>query len=126
MTESVPCRRFSMRRALFVLVACLALTALPALGDTEDPNIPFKIAFDPNKDVLQHDKDASGKEGLFLTVSFGIERIKGWSGEPGVVYKVIIEEEGKKQAEYIVPMTAVEGELAVVLSMDTSGSMRDF
>ena len=49
--------------------------------------------------------------------------------EPGTVYKVIIEEEGQKRFELDVtrPKTTVLSEdLAVVLTLDTSGSMSEF
>ncbi len=119
-----------MSRILSVLAVCLLLAALPGLAQQGDKGkkIPYEIQFDPDQDLVQHDKDEHGRAGVFLTVRFGIKRVGKGPDEPGVVYKVILEEEGVKRFEFDVPKAQVVAtdDLVVMLAMDTSGSMMEF
>src|SRR5262245_10412495 len=114
-----------MRKKFLAVAALVGLVALPLTAQT--PATPYRLIFDPNNDVIQHDKDATGREGLFITVYFAVKRDDTAPLDPGAVYKVIIEEEGQKRMEVdIARPKIVSEELALVFTMDTSGSMADF
>src|SRR5262249_7780899 len=111
-------RSTHMRKSLLAVAALVGLAALPLTAQT--PATPYRLIFDPNNDVIQHDKDATGREGLFITVYFAVKRDDTVPLDPGAVYKVIIEEEGQKRMEVdIARPKIVTEELALVLTMDT-------
>ncbi len=104
----------------------LALAAVPAQGTKI--HIPYKIVFDPQQDVAQLDR-FDGKDGLFLSVKFIITlngaQVDELGKDAGKNYKLRIEENGKFVKAVDVPQPKPSEDLAVVLAMDISGSMKE-
>ncbi|MCI0643125.1 MAG: VWA domain-containing protein [Gemmataceae bacterium] len=112
-----------MRKFFAVLFAVVLAAAVPALGQ-DKAAAPYKIDFEPARDVTLSDKDDAGKQGLFVTVRFVIT-LDGAPETAGVEYKIIIEEDGQRVKEEDVPRPTPSEDLSVVLAMDTSGSMKE-
>ena len=95
-----------MRRLTFLAVVALLLfvSALPAPEDTKAGDIPYKIVFNKGNDVAQSERDKEGKEGLFITVKFGI-KLDGTKAGGNVAdeYKLVIEENGHRVKEVELP-----------------------
>lgn len=111
-----------MRPVLAVMAALLLATA-PLGGQPQGPP-RYTLDFDPERDVRQSDRDEHGRPGLFVTVRFGIT-LEG-DGRPAdlsALYKVVVEEDGRRVHEDEVPRPAPVDDAAVVLALDTSGSM---
>jgi VWFA-related protein len=112
-------------RALALSFLAVAFAALPVLGQAKS-KIPYRIEFDPGRDVTMHDKDdKTGKEGLFVTVRFVITLDGNSVDAPGTDYKIMIEEDGRPVKEEDVPRPTPSEDLSVVLAIDTSGSMKE-
>lgn len=101
----------------------VSLMALPVLGQA--PSIQYKIEFDPARDVSLLDQSATGASGLFVKVRFSISVEGVAPDDPKTQYKILIEENGRKVHEDDVPRPTPSDDLAVVLAIDTSGSMKE-
>jgi VWFA-related protein len=108
-----------MRRLLVLLALLLAL---PLFG--QSPSAAYKIHFDPARDVTLLDANAAGTSGLFVQVRFSITVEGAAAEDPSTQYKILVEENGHKVHEDDVPRPTPSDDLAVVLAMDTSGSMK--
>ncbi len=109
-------------RALSLL---LLLATLPALGQGPS-GVPYRIAFDSDRDVTMEDKDPkTGKEGLFITVRFTITLEGAGDEAPGTDYRIVIEEDGHAVREEDVPRPTPSDDLSIMLAIDTSGSMKE-
>src|SRR5262245_31534434 len=109
---------------ILAIAGILLILSLPVFAQA--PAAPYRLEFDPKQDVLEQ-AEYAGRTGWFITVRFAV--VPEGVPEPGTTYKVIIEEEGQKRFELDVPKpktTVFSEELAVVLAMDTSGSMSEF
>jgi VWFA-related protein len=112
-----------MRRLLVCLVFALILV-IPALAQP-DTKSPYKIEFDQN-DVELLDRSKNGKEGIYLNVRFTVSSDGKNANANEGDWQIVIEENGKKAA--IVPLPAVQTvtkDMSVILSLDTSGSMKE-
>jgi VWFA-related protein len=108
----------------------MVLAAFPVLGQEAvipqpQTKLPYKIDFNPREDVQQFDQQKSGENKLMLKVHFLISPVEGVPPEPGKNYKVVIEEDGKFVKEVDIPRPKRSDDLAVVLTMDISGSMNE-
>ena len=114
-----------MRRLICLGVFLLALGPVFAQGVG---GTPYRIDFDGQRDVVMEDKVAKGgaQNRIFISVRFSISVDGTANDPPGTVYKVIIEENGKPVKILDVPQPAASDDLAAVLAIDTSGSMRGF
>lgn len=112
-----------MRRLIAGLVVFLlgaaALPAVPEAGKS-----PYKIDFDPDS-VEMLDRDAEGKDGVFVRVKFAITLDGNRAGPVGDEYTIAIYENGKKVAERRLPRPTASTDLSVILALDTSGSMKE-
>jgi VWFA-related protein len=112
-----------MRRLSLLLLALLTLCVVKVLADPA-PTVPYKVEFDPLRDVtvLEGEKDNAGK--LLVRVKFAIT-LKGNQVENiDSEYKLRIEENDLLVKEIAVPKPAPSEELSVVTAIDTSGSMK--
>lgn len=107
-------------RVAFLMVLLALATPLLAQGPP-----PYKIDFDPQRDVALLDRDDKGRSGLFVNVRFTITLAPGAQVDPGKEYKLIIEEDGFQVKEVDVPRPTPVEELNVMLALDTSGSMKE-
>ncbi len=114
-----------MKRRLLSVWGVILLAATAVWSQA--PGMQYKIEFHPEKgDVTLLDRDSEGRQGLFVKVNFTIIRESDQPDEPGMTYKVVVEEDGKFVTEVDVPRPTPSDDLSVVLSMDISGSMNDF
>jgi VWFA-related protein len=112
-----------MRAQTIGTVAALLLAVtLPAAGPDQ---IPYKIAFDPDRDVRLVDEDERGKPGLFIQVQFKITREGRLATGLGKDYWILIEEDGKRVGELQLPPLPRPEDLTTVLALDISGSMSE-
>jgi VWFA-related protein len=113
----------AMRR-LLVCTGCALLLALPAVAQP-DKKSPYKIEFNES-DVEQRDRSKEGKEGIYIVVRFGVSS----EGKDASVnegdWKIVIDENGKHAAVVPLPeIKTVSADLSLMLSIDTSGSMKE-
>lgn len=108
-------------RRLALLVSLLL--ALPLFAQA--PAVQYKIEFDPLRDVTLKDSNAAGTQGLFVNVRFSISVEGAAAIDPNTQYKILIEENGRKVHEDDVPRPTPTEDLAVMLALDTSGSMSE-
>lgn len=120
-----------MTRIFAVLATVCFFGTMPALGQKDakapagqNPDIPYKIEFDPKEDVRQLDRH-EGKSGLFLRVDFTVTALPGAPADPGKEYQIVVEEDGKERFTVDVPRPKQAEELSVVLAVDISGSMSE-
>lgn len=113
------------------LPAALLVLAVSALGlRAQPPSEPYRLVFDSKQDIEW--REPAGKTGIHITVYFAVKRDEKAPVDPRFNYKVIIEEldlEGKGHFRLEVPVARpriTTEEMAVVLTMDTSGSMGEF
>lgn len=116
----------SPMRLVQLIIAGLfvALLALPLLGQNPPP---YRIDFDPRRDLANLEQDDKGNKGLFVNVRFTITLEGGTKLEDlaGADYKLRIDEDGKFIEELDVPRPKAADNLAAVLALDTSGSMKE-
>lgn len=96
----------------------LLLTTVPLLAQT--PGVPLRIDFDPKTDVKLLDRH-NGQDGLFVQVRFSVSQ-EGKTLD-GSEYRIVVEEDGYRVKEDSVYKPAPIEDLAVALTIDTSGSM---
>jgi VWFA-related protein len=107
-----------------MLLIVLAGLSLPLLGQDKSAP-PYRIDFDPARDVTRLDKDEKGNPGLFINVRFTVTLEAGAKDDGGADYKLLIEEDGHKVKEVEVPRPTPVEDLSVMLALDTSGSMKE-
>src|SRR5262245_31012963 len=113
-----------MRRAVLAGTGMLVLIVCSLRADSEPAAPPYRVEFDPERGV-EGFGEHQGRKSWFITVRFAVTR-QG-DPKPGDVYKIIVEEEGKKRLELEPPKAVTRAsDLAVVLAVDTSGSMKEF
>ena len=110
-------------RPIFGIVL-LAAIVVPLFAQNPPP---YRIEFDPRLDLKNVDEDEQGNKGLFVKVRFTITLEGGTKLEDlaGADYKLKIEEDGKLIQEMDVPRPKPAENLAAVLALDTSGSMKE-
>jgi VWFA-related protein len=120
--ESPSPEGFIMRRLLLCLAFALVL-AVPVLAQS-DTRPPYKIDF--NGEVERRDRNKSGKEGIYLVVRFGIELADKNVGANEGDWQIIIEENNKTAKVVPLPqIRTVTAGLSVIMTIDTSGSMKE-
>jgi VWFA-related protein len=109
-----------MRTFAAALAAGLLLAAVPAFTQSPGQAVPYKIVFDPDRDVSQEREGANNT--LYVTVRF---RVEGKQVAPAVAkqYKILIKEDERPVREVDVPQPKPVEDLSLVLAMDISGSM---
>src|SRR6516225_5327077 len=116
-----------MRRTLLTVVGITVL-AVPLLAQeavVPQPQLPYRIDFNPQEDVQQFDQKGAGENKLMLKVQFLVSPVAGANPEPGKNYKVVVEEDGKFVKEVNIPRPKQSEDLVVVMAMDISGSMKE-
>src|SRR5439155_7933459 len=99
-----------------------------ARQDAVIPNLqqlPYRIDFNSksDEDLIQFNRKKSGGDNeIMLTVQFLISLVAGIDPEPGKIYKVVIEEDGKFVKEVPITPPKRSEDLVVVMAMDISGS----
>lgn len=118
-----------MSRAAVILASVIVISAVPAFGQKADKSqkeaaaeVPYKLEFNPKEDLTQFN-DAKGR--LMLRVEFSVTPRKGVPIDPDREYTIIIKEDNKIHEKIEMPRPKKQEELAVVLAMDVSGSMRE-
>ena len=113
-----------MRKFVLLLVPLFAFAVLQSSAQSPKSKTPYKLEFDPVKDVEQLTRQ-DGKEGIYIRVQFSItfdganvDKIEG-------DHKIIIEENGHRVGEVDLPRPVRSEELSVMLALDTSGSMAE-
>ncbi len=113
-----------MRKYAAILVLpFIAVLALHAQPQKPKAKMPYQIEFEPAKDVTQLDR-YEGKDGIFIKVRFAI-MLDGAKVVDFSDHKLVIEENGHRVKEVDVPRPVVSDDLAVMLALDTSGSMKE-
>ncbi len=114
-------------RKLALLIPLLALIALQAPAPAQNQKKQaYVIEFDRAKDVEQTNVSPDGKKkGIFVKVKFAITLDGSKVEKLGDDYLLIIEEDGHKVKEVSLPKPVASEELTVILTMDTSGSMKE-
>ncbi|MSQ93762.1 MAG: VWA domain-containing protein [Gemmataceae bacterium] len=113
-------------RKLILFVPLLFIIGIgQASAQSEKSKRPYQLDFDPSKDVEQLNKLPDGREGIYVKVRFGITldgaKVDKLEGE----YKIRLEEDGNFIKEYDVPRPVASQAMSVMLTLDTSGSMRE-
>jgi VWFA-related protein len=109
-----------MRKYALLLVPLLALCAVDAPAQTKKAKAPYKVEFDKTKDITQ-DKT---KNGIFVKVRFAVTLDGSKVGNLGDDYQLIIEEDGHEVKRVDMPRPVASEDLTVMLTIDTSGSMK--
>jgi len=113
-------------RLRWIAVAVLFASLLPLVAQTGG-GAPYRLDFNPARDVRILDRDQEGVQGLFIKVKFTVTAQGDHAEELSAAnYKIVIEEDGRRVREEDVPRPAPSEDLSVVLAMDTSESMTQF
>src|SRR5436305_14986043 len=117
-----------MRAVLAVLFGTALLAAVPSAADTPAKS-SYEIVFDRSRDVsdpTDEDIVIEGKKQkkLIVTVRFTIKGA-GDVSKDYKDYKIAIKEDANRVKEVDVPHPKLSDDVAVVLAMDVSGSMRE-
>jgi VWFA-related protein len=115
----------TMRKYALLVVPLLALAVLQAPAQSDKAKAPYKVDFDPDRDVQQLDRSADGKEGIHIKVRFTITLEGSAVDKLEGDYKLVIEENGQRVKVVDVPRPVLSDALSVILAMDTSGSMKE-
>jgi len=110
--------------SLALLPFVFAGLSLPLLGQGKNAP-PYRIDFDPERDVTRLDRDEQGNAGLFINVRFTVTLEAGAKDDAGADYKLLIEEDGREVKSVEVPRPTPVEDLSVMLALDTSGSMNE-
>jgi VWFA-related protein len=108
-----------------LLLALLIVSASAPLWGQSKEGPPYQIDFDPEQDVKLLDRDAKGAPGLFINVRFTITLKAGAADDAAANYKLVIEEDGHRVREEDVPRPKPVEDVSVMLTLDTSGSMKE-
>src|SRR5947209_721875 len=112
-----------MRTTVAALAAGLLLAAAPAFTQPPGQAVPYKILFDPDRDVSQAREGP--KNTLLVTVQFTLTQVGPTTEDISKAYKILIKENGRTVGEADVPRPKPSEDLSVVLAMDISGSMNE-
>ncbi len=111
-------------RSLLFLTVCLLAFGAAALADPA-PVVPYKIEFDPDHDVSMQERDKDGKEKLSVRVKFAITLDGNKVERVGDEYKILIKENSREVKKVDVPRPTAPEDISVLLTLDTSGSMKE-
>lgn len=116
----------SIRSLCGPVAIAVAWFSVPAAAQTPKTVAPYKIEFDPGRDVdaLMQSPDGT-KKGLFVRVRFNITLDGNSVGKLDGTYKIVIEEDGKRVKEVDLPQPIPVESISVMLALDTSGSMKE-
>lgn len=114
-----------MRKYFLLAIPLLALAVLHAPAQS-DKNPKYKISFNPDKDVEQLDVGPAGEKGIFVKVKYSITTEAGQAVDELEGDHFLVVEENGKFVQKIPLQRKVNKDLSVMLTIDTSGSMKEF
>jgi Mg-chelatase subunit ChlD len=113
-----------MRKYACLLLPLFVLAVVQATAQPNKAKNPYKVEFDPAKDIEQL-AQYEGKKGIFIKVQFSITFDGANADKMEGDYKIAIKENGKLVSEVALPRPVLSEAISVVLAMDTSGSMKE-